>query len=268
MSRRGGTRLDYEERDTYYRDAAPAPPTRTRVYEEEDVYRRGPDRDRQPEFLREDFTRVEQPLVLRGREVETFTRPVPVERPPVERIVRREEIRRERSVSPVRSRYFERSPSPVERERIRTRIVERERSPSPAPVERERIRTRFVERERSPSPVPIERERIRTRIVERDRSPSPVHSGRPRFVERSPSPVERERIRTRIDIRERERSPTPPERIRTRIVERETRTREPSPEPLLPPPIIIREPPIHQEIITHHRHIDHGRKARNDIEQC
>ena len=35
--------------------------------------------------------------------------------------------------------------------------------------------------------------------------------------------------------------------------------REPSPEYVPPPePEPIRAPPIHQEVITHHRHIDHG----------
>ncbi|RAL68554.1 hypothetical protein DID88_007279 [Monilinia fructigena] len=90
---------------------------------------------------------------------------------------------------------------------------------------------------------------------------------RQRFRERSPSPPAPSPVRIRERIvereRERERSPSPPpqvERIHTRIVERE-REREPSPSPSpppTPPPEIIRAPPIHREIITHHRHIDHG----------
>jgi hypothetical protein len=170
-------------------------------------------------------------LVLRERETETFTRPLPERRP--------------------------RSPSPV---RIRERVVERERSPSPVPMER--VRTRVVERERERSLTPPPPERLRARVIEtreriRERSPSPIRY-RERVVERarSPSPI---RVRERIVERERERSPSPPpfERVRTRITERETRAPSPSPSPSPPPP--IRAPPIHQEIITHHRHIDHGK---------
>lgn len=162
---------------------------RDREYEEVDTYiRREREPDRRPEFLRDDYGRVEGgPLVLRERQTET------IERRP-------------------------RSPSPV---RIRERIIERDRSPSA-----DRLRARVVEtreriRERSPSPV-----RIRERIVERR--------------ERTPSPVREDRIRI----------------TETRETRRPSPSLSPSPSPSPPPP--IRAPPIHQEIITHHRHIDHG----------
>jgi hypothetical protein len=209
MSRRTGRTEEYEER-AYFSREAPARGATVRTRDEEiDVYtRRGVDRDRQPNFLREDYVRIEdQPLVLRERKVETFTRP-----------------------------GQRRSPSPVERERIRTRVVERERSPEPRPVER--VRTRIIERERSPEP-----ERFRKRETSTERVV------RTRVVEREPS---LERIRTTTRTVERERSPSPVrERIRTRVVERE---KSPSP--------TIRAPPIHQEVITHHRHIDHGNSLR------
>jgi hypothetical protein len=217
MSRRTGRSEEYEER-AYYSREVPARGATVRTRDEEiDVYtRRGVDRDRQPTFLREDYVRVEdQPLVLRERKVETFTRP-----------------------------GQRRSPSPVERERIRTRVVERERSPSPRPVER--VRTRVIERERSPEP---ERFRKRESSVER--------VVRTRVVEREPS---LEKIRTTTRTIERERSPSPVrERIRTRVVERERST---SP--------TRRPPPIHQEVITHHRHIDHGNSLRTvlDVADC
>ena len=227
MSRRGAETV-YDEREYYSREALPPrgpPPTRTRErdYEEVDIYtRREREPVRQPEFLREDYGRRPDagPVVLRERETETYTRP-PERRP--------------------------RSPSPV---RVRERIIERERSLSPPPMER--VRTRVVEereRERSPSPPP---ERLRKRVIETRE--------RVRERERSPSPV---RIRERIIERERERSPSPPRIERVSI--RETReTREPSIAPSQSissspsPPPTIRAPPIHQEIITHHRHIDHG----------
>ncbi|KAH8816786.1 hypothetical protein F5884DRAFT_234110 [Xylogone sp. PMI_703] len=135
----------------------------------------------------------------------------------------------------LRSRPHERSPSEV---RISERFVERERSPSP---ERERVRARVVERrEREPSQVRRVIE-TRERIRERERSPSPPVVVRERLVERLKSP-----------------SPPPVERIRTRIIEREKKEPSPSPSPSPPPPAPIIAPPIHQEIITHHRHIDHG----------
>lgn len=103
------------------------------------------------------------------------------------------------------------------------------------------LRERKVEtfrRARSPS-----MERVRTRIVEepevyrrqRERSPSPLYDR-----ERMRS---RERERTSVTVLERRRSPSSSPEPRVRV-------------PREPP--IIRAPPIHQEVITHHIHIDHG----------
>ncbi|KAH8660716.1 hypothetical protein BGZ60DRAFT_111619 [Tricladium varicosporioides] len=237
MSRRGDT--VYEERDYYERTGPPPVRTRERErdYEEVDIYSSRRERDNRPEFLRDDYGRSGPgELVIRERDTETFTRPRPRSLSPV----RRTEVRQQTIVrrSP--------SPPPPQVERVRTRIVERERDRSPTPPP-ERLRARVIEtrervreRERSPSPI-----RIRERIIERQRS-------------LSPPPV---RIRERIVERERERSPSPPriDTVRIRNIERETR-RAPSssPSPSPSPPPSIRAPPIHQEIITHHRHIDHG----------
>ena len=78
-------------------------------------------------------------------------------------------------------------------------------------------------------------------VVRRRRTPSP-----------SPPPPPRDFEREEIIIRQKERSPSPiPEP-----------PREPTPEPAPPPPPPqeppIYRPPIIQEVITHHRHIDHG----------
>lgn len=213
----------YEERDYYEREREEprraSVRTRERDFEEVDINVRREDRGSRPSFLREDYGEVRDAGPLVLRERNIET----IERP----IVRRP-----------------RSPSPV---RIRERIIERERERSPSPPPVERIRTRVVERERerrSPTPPP----QIRARVIET----------RERVRERSPSPV---RIRERIIERERERSPSPverTERVRIRNIERESvRAPTPSPSPSPPPPV-IRAPPIHQEIITHHRHIDHG----------
>lgn len=278
MSRRGGREevREYEER-AYFESDGPAParsrpaPVRARDLLEIDINsRRERERDRQPDFLRQDYARADdQPLVLRKREVETFERPIQRRSPPRRRSP---SVERERVRTRVVERERERTPSPVERERVRTRVVERTRERSPSPVQIERVRSRVVERERERS----QEERYRTRIVERERererSFSPpgerirtrvVERDRERSRDREPS-MERTRTTTRIVERERERSPSPireRERIRTRVVERE-RERSLSSESsvsLPPEPPIIRAPPIHQEIITHHRHIDHGK---------
>ncbi|KAE8443175.1 hypothetical protein EG329_002273 [Mollisiaceae sp. DMI_Dod_QoI] len=208
----------YEERDYYSREDVRAPPARVRERER--------DYEEVDTFTRR-TERGSRPEFLR----EDFGRgeagPLVVRERDTE-IVSRPLERRPRSPSPVRirERIIERSPTPPPPERIRTRVIERERQ-EPTPPPPERLRARVVEtreriRERSPSPV-----RIRERIVERER--------------------------------ERERTPSPPQidRVRIRNIEREVRqpTPEPSPSPSPPP---IRAPPIHQEIITHHRHIDHG----------
>ncbi|KAK5170584.1 uncharacterized protein LTR77_005172 [Saxophila tyrrhenica] len=76
-------------------------------------------------------------------------------------------------------------------------------------------------------------------VVRRRRTPSP-----------SPSPPPRDFEREQIIIRRKERTPSP---------EPLPPPREPTPEPPPPPPPEpIYRPPIIQEVITHHRHIDHG----------
>lgn len=233
MSRHGGS---VYAGDDYYRETREeirsAPPVRTRErdreYEEVNTYiRQDREPGRRPEFLdrREDYRPEAGPMVLRERETETFSRPLE---------------RRPRSPSPVRFR-----------ERVVER-VERERSPDPPAVER--VRTRVIERERSLTPPP---DRLRARVIEtRERIP---------MRERSPSPV---RFRERI-IERRERTPSPSvQEERIRITEtRETQRRPPTPSissRSASPPPPIHAPPIHQEIITHHRHIDHGKFFHGD----
>ncbi len=222
MSRRGGS--VYAEEREYYREGPP--PAQVRTRERDRVY------EEEDVYIRRE-REGGRPEFLRDDYGRNDTGPLVLRERKTETITKP----RPRSPSPARSvriqeRIIEREPSPPPIERVRTRVVEREtrqRSPSPPP---ERLRARVVEtreriRERSPSPI-----RYRERIVERERE-----------RERSPSPV---RIEERVRIRNFERQPSP----------------SPSPSPprsLTPPP--IRAPPIHQEIITHHRHIDHGMYA-------
>lgn len=98
-------------------------------------------------------------------------------------------------------------------------------------------------RDRS-APPPRQRSMSRGQLVRKDREEWIVR--RPRTP--SPSPP-RDFEKEEIIIRRKERSPSPvPEP-----------PREPTPEPPPPPPPEpIYRPPIIQEVITHHRHIDHG----------
>jgi hypothetical protein len=72
------------------------------------------------------------------------------------------------------------------------------------------------------------------------------------------------REREEFVVRRREPSPPSPKRevVKDEIIIRRREERSPSPAPLPPPPPPPQpeiRPPIIQEIITHHRHIDHGK---------
>jgi len=150
----------------------------------------------------------------------------------------------------------------VSREEVMIRRGERER---PREVERdferedilirrgERDRPREIERD-------FEREDILIRRGERDR---PREYERERDYVRS-RPVTRSRSREREEIiirkDERDGARGKGEESRDEIIIRIEKERSPSPTTTIaaPEPPIIRAPPIHQEVITHHRHIDHG----------
>ncbi|KAF2423756.1 hypothetical protein EJ08DRAFT_652516 [Tothia fuscella] len=239
--------------------------------------------------------RSERPTRPRGSEREeidiNITHEESTERPrPRPREVERDEISIRRSET-------ERAPPPprpreVAREEVIFRRGEGERRPRPREVEKEEIIIRHDESTRGPPPRrEIEREEIkithqhddhrssrgrdrsssRERISIRERSrPAPrerslppklvareteefvIRRRRPPSPSPSPSPPRRKVETDTIVIKRTERSPTPPP--------------PPPPEPELPPPPPVLQPiyrppihqEIHQEIITHHRHIDHG----------
>lgn len=70
-----------------------------------------------------------------------------------------------------------------------------------------------------------------------------------------PRPEEREEIVIRTDEK---RCARGREVERDEIIIRKEVERSPSPEPSVAPPQTIQAPAIHQDVITHHRHIDHG----------
>ncbi|KAF2733788.1 hypothetical protein EJ04DRAFT_265945 [Polyplosphaeria fusca] len=260
---RGPTRRREVEEDTMViRGGRPAPPPSSASsvrgdFEREDIsIRREQSERRRPR----EAEREETDISIRRREQ---SRP----RAPEVRDFEREEIvfRRGDGARPARPREVE-----VEREEIKFR--ERE-PPKPREVEFEREEIRFRDRE-PPRPREVERDEF---IYRRDERSDSRH-GRDHEVEKEqitfrgrerslPPPRSRgdlvAREKEEIIVRRREASPPPREVIKDEIIIRRKEERAPSPSPPPPPPPppepepIVR-PPIIQEVITHHRHIDHG----------
>ncbi|THW30530.1 hypothetical protein D6D23_00003 [Aureobasidium pullulans] len=266
LSRRGGPPERVERDELVIRERRGEPPLRERpppardprdVDREEIIYRRGERDQSRPPRPRDRGEVEETDILIRRREQEREREPeVPRGGPPD--IVfrrgagdRRPPPRSEAARSEVAEEEFTfrheetRSPPPparsvrgVEREEISIRERERSLPPyrrrSPGPVAREREEWLFRRREPSPPPPPRdEREEIIIRRREHERASPPLRDEREEII-----------IRRRERSVPREPSPEP--------------VREPSPEPMPPPPEPIVRPPIIQEIITHHRHIDHG----------
>lgn len=274
---RGGGR-HYDEEIDFRRGSGPVPQragvTIVKERDREDL--------RTPAFLRDDYGRSKDPgtMVLRAREREEIDfrarrrTPSPELRKEKESIV----VRRDRSESkpaPVRRRD-----ESIEREEIIIRREEREVPPPRRPrkyaeEEREEIIIRRDEREapvrRGARGVPKyqdeEREEIIIRREERESRP-------PKIVSR---PISHERARSRarsdvshsedeIIIRRSEREGRGGRKQETEeiVIRRSEQSRSPSPVPSMrpelepAPPQVVYAPQIHQEVVTHHRHIDHG----------
>ncbi|KAH7410092.1 hypothetical protein DE146DRAFT_604883 [Phaeosphaeria sp. MPI-PUGE-AT-0046c] len=134
-------------------------------------------------------------------------------------------------------------------------------------VSAERGSIRFQEREGNFELRTNRREFSRDgRDTSRERSSLTIRGGRERSL---PPPRSRGELVAReheeFTIRRRDTSPQPREVIKDEIIIRRKEERMPSPSPSPPPPPPpppppepVIAPPIIQEIITHHRHIDHG----------
>jgi len=346
MSRRYPTAELYEERERdFYRNGNRS----DRNYEELDLeLRRGADPRRSaPDFFREDYNRpTAGPLVVRGREEDTFSRAPPrSHRGGFDDDVR--SVRSSRPPPPPSSIRDHEAPSrrgtrDFEREETDIKISRREQSrprepvrePELRAVEREDIIFRRGDGARPPPPrevdfdddvrfrgrgrtgggdgidihasrsevsrhgrdVSAERGSIRFqerdgnfelranrrefsrdgRDTSRERSSLTIRGGREKSL---PPPRSRGELVAReheeFTIRRRDTSPAPREIIKDEIIIRRKEERmpspSPSPEPLPPPPPPPLEPeirpPIIQEIITHHRHIDHGKLHTQMYEQ-
>lgn len=258
----GGSRVSrarYDDRDYYDYDRR-GPPVRER---ERDVLVREEVRERPrppPDFLREDYGRTEAgPVVLRQRETEDFEfvqRPARPPSPEPEKKVEREEIIIRRDESEPRG------PRGPDREREREEIIIRRREDDDARSVAPSHRGGGGEREEII---------IRRREEEDDRPPRRAPRSEVGSVRYDPRPVSHERERSRVRdragsesqeeiiIREQDRGRG--DKQQEIIIRRHSRSNSPSSVSTRGPaqePPVIHAPPIHQEVITHHRHIDHG----------
>ncbi|KAL9034030.1 MAG: hypothetical protein Q9214_007232, partial [Letrouitia sp. 1 TL-2023] len=271
--------INHEREELVYRTREPERPRQREINIERDdiVYQPRP-REPQPQQVRrvrEDWeyrSRPREPsyeketIDIRERERE---RPRERDVHNEEIIIRRSSRSRERERPRDRDRGYEKDELIIRRDE-RERDRPRTRASS---FDRETVRLRVDDRE-------PRRARSRADFREEDISIRREERGKPRarsrdFREEDLIIQRRERSRDTGAIRMRSRSRSRSrEDITIRHDDRGGRHRDeiiirrdeksPSPEPYVPPPQPepIRAPPIHQEIITHHRHIDHGFENR------
>lgn len=222
------------------RRRSPSPDIERKIEREEIIVRKEPEIRREPLPPPRDYDR-EEIVIRRDREPERVRPPPPREIERDEIIVRRDERGGTQRYSSVydRDEMLERRAPPrddYEREEI---IIRRDRDDSRDPP---RYRGRD-DPYALPRAVSHERERSR---MGRSRAGSDTDEIIIRRDEREVGRNGREREREEIIIRRHDsRSPSP------------ASTRAPSVRPP-PEPQVINAPAIHQEVITHHRHIDHG----------
>ncbi|KAL9586880.1 MAG: hypothetical protein Q9212_000624 [Teloschistes hypoglaucus] len=221
---------------------------REREYKDQEIVIRRSSRSRERERPREREIREEDIIIRRDERERERPRPREPERgyEKDEIIIRRSEGERDRP----RARA-----SSFDRETIKLRVDEREprRAKSRGDFREEDITIRREERER---PSARSRDYREEDLIVRRRDAS-------RETRRTARSKSRSRDREDITIRHDDRGGRHRDEI---IIRRDERS--PSPEPVYAPPPPapepepIRAPPIHQEIITHHRHIDHGFETR------
>ncbi|KAF2725275.1 hypothetical protein K431DRAFT_317757 [Polychaeton citri CBS 116435] len=241
--------------------APPPPPPPESVYEEIRFRRGGGERPAPPPAPRTEVE--EKDIDIRIREREQSRAPSPPRSHFTSRGRREEEdidirIRERSSSRPAPSRM---SRSHREDDDIDIRIRERSASraaPSRAPrgrTEEEDIDIRIRERSMSR---PAPRSMSRGTLVRRDEEEWLIRKKKRAPTPPPPPSPPRDYEKEEIIIRRRHRSVTPPREPTPEPEPEPEPPREPTPEPLPPPPDPIYERPIIREIITHHRHIDHG----------
>ncbi|KAL8932032.1 MAG: hypothetical protein Q9211_006568 [Gyalolechia sp. 1 TL-2023] len=232
--------------------------------EEEIIIRRG-SRSRERERPRERDYKDQEIIIRRSSRSRERERPRQKDFREEDIIIRRDERERERPRE--RDRGYEKDEIIIRRDegnRPRTRA---------SSFDRETIKLRVDEKEprRARSRADFREEDITIRREERERPSRGFreedliirHRDASRETRRTVRSRSRSRDREDITIRHDERGGRHRDEI---IIRRDEKS--PSPEPVYAPPPPppepepIRAPPIHQEIITHHRHIDHGFETR------
>ncbi|KAL8843339.1 MAG: hypothetical protein Q9170_000197 [Blastenia crenularia] len=236
---------------------------REREHKDQEIVIRRSSRSRERERPRQSDFREEE-IIIRRDEKER-ERPRQSDFREEDIIIRREERERERPRE--RDRGYEKDEIIIRREE---RDPPRTRASS---FDRETIKLRVDEREprRAKSRADFQEEDITIRRSERGRPSRDFHEEDLIIRRRDASRETRRTVRSRSRSRDREditiRHDERGGRHRDEIIIRRDE-KSPSPEPVYAPPLPppepepIRAPPIHQEIITHHRHIDHGFETR------
>ncbi|KAL9595316.1 MAG: hypothetical protein Q9219_006512 [cf. Caloplaca sp. 3 TL-2023] len=238
---------------------------RERDYRNEEIVIRRSSRSRERERPRERDHKDQEIIIRRGSGSRERERPRQSEFREEDIIIRRDERERERPRE--RDRGYERDEITIrrdERDRPRTRA---------SSFDRETIKLRLDEREpkRARSRADFREEDITIRREDRERPSRDFREEDLIIRRRDASRETRRTVRSRSRSRDREditiRHDDRGGRHRDEIIIRRDE-KSPSPEPVYAPPPPppepepIRAPPIHQEIITHHRHIDHGFETR------
>ncbi|KAL8945051.1 MAG: hypothetical protein Q9216_000035 [Gyalolechia sp. 2 TL-2023] len=240
---------------------------RERDYKDEEIIIRRGSRSRERERPRERDYKDQEIVIRRSSRSRERERPRQSDYREEDIIIRRDERERERPRERERDRGYEKDEIIIrrdERERPRTRA---------SSFDRETIKLRVDDQEprRARSRADFREEDITIRREERERPSRDFREEdlivRRRDASRETRRTMRSRSRSRdredITIRHDERGGRHRDEI---IIRRDEKS--PSPEPVYAPPPPppepepIRAPPIHQEIITHHRHIDHGFETR------
>ncbi|KAK5083103.1 hypothetical protein LTR05_006985 [Lithohypha guttulata] len=240
-------------------DAPPAPRYRERgrdsSREREEIIIRREERSQSrpaaPRYRERDTSREREEIIIRREERDDHYAPPPRSRTAPIRETEREEIiirRDERDDDNYSRRSYRPPPPPVKDELERQEII----------IRRDKVDSN--DRARVPARR-YEDDLALTRPISHERSRGRSHSSASedeiiiRRDEREGRRGERSRQEIIIRHQSRSRSPSPTASVSTRAP-------APAPPPPAPEPQVIYAPQIHQEVITHHRHVDHGYEVR------
>lgn len=282
-----------DERESRAEPVRPRPREQSREREEIIIRRDERSESRPPPPRRREQSREREEIIIR-RDSRSESRPPPSRirersRDREEIIIRRDERDERESIAPprrsttapIRESERDREEIIIRRDDRDTRsrfeddiVSQRSYRPPPPPardnVDRSEIIIRREQIEADEPPPPPRMSSRRSRYEEEVVSNRPISRERARSRARSHESVSDEEIIIRRD--ERDTRGGGEESRQEIIIRRSSRSRSPSPTASVstraapapaPEPQIIYAPQIHQEVITHHRHVDHGYEVRN-----